>query len=70
MTVAEQFALLSIGLVTIMIRISIRWRTVGPSNWQVDDYLMPLTGVSEPGIVLLRWHARRERTSAYTDVAS
>lgn len=70
MTVAEQFALLSIGLVTIMIRISIRWRSVGPSNWQVDDYLMPLTGVSETGILLLRWHAHRERTSAHTDLPS
>jgi len=46
MTTAEQFTLLSIGLFTIIVRISIRWRSVGPTNWQIDDYLMPLTGVS------------------------
>ena len=46
MTTAEQFTLLSIGLFTIIVRICIRWRSVGPTNWQIDDYLMPLTGVS------------------------
>lgn len=46
MTVAEQFTLLSIGLLTILVRIYIRWRSVGPTNWQIDDYMMPLTGVS------------------------
>lgn len=46
MTTAEQFTLLSIGLFTILVRIYTRWRSVGPANWQIDDYLMPLTGVS------------------------
>lgn len=46
MTTPEQFILLAIGLFTILVRIFFRWRTVGPSNWQLDDYLMPLTGVS------------------------
>jgi len=46
MATPEQFILLSIGLFTILVRIWFRWRTVGPSNWQLDDYLMPLTGVS------------------------
>jgi hypothetical protein len=46
MTAAEQFTLLSIGLFTIVVRICIRWRSVGPANWQIDDFLMPLTGVS------------------------
>ncbi|KAM0716176.1 hypothetical protein Q7P37_008690 [Cladosporium fusiforme] len=45
MTVAEQFALLSIGLFTIMVRMVVRWRSVGPAQFQVDDYLMPLTGL-------------------------
>lgn len=44
--IAEQFTLLAIGLVTIGARVYIRWRSVGPSNWQIDDYLMPLVGVS------------------------
>jgi hypothetical protein len=46
MATPEQFILLSIGLFTIIVRIIFRWRTVGPGNWQLDDYLMPLTGVS------------------------
>lgn len=46
MTTPEQFILLAIGLFTILVRIFFRWRTVGPANWQLDDYLMPLTGVS------------------------
>ncbi|KAM5349158.1 hypothetical protein ACJ41O_008981 [Fusarium nematophilum] len=45
MGIEEQFVLLSIGLVTIGIRISVRWRQVGPAAWQLDDYLMPLTGL-------------------------
>jgi hypothetical protein len=48
MSSAEPFTLLSIGLVTIIVRIYFRWRSVGPANWQIDDYLMPLTGVSYP----------------------
>lgn len=48
MTTTEQFTLLSIGLSTIVVRICIRWRSVGPANWQIDDYLMPFTGVSRP----------------------
>jgi hypothetical protein len=47
MTTPEQFILLAIGLFTILVRIVFRWRTVGPANWQLDDYLMPLTGVSQ-----------------------
>lgn len=46
MGIEEQFILLSIGLCMIVGRIAIRWRVAGPSNWQIDDYLMPLTGVS------------------------
>jgi hypothetical protein len=48
MSSAEPFTLLSIGLITIIVRIYFRWRSVGPANWQIDDYLMPLTGVSYP----------------------
>ncbi|KAJ4178029.1 hypothetical protein NW759_017378 [Fusarium solani] len=44
MGIEEQFTLLSIGLITIGVRIFVRWQQVGPSNWQLDDYLMPLTG--------------------------
>lgn len=43
----EGFTLLSLGLVIIGIRVYVRWTWVGPSNFQLDDYLMPFTGVSE-----------------------
>ncbi|KAI1075674.1 hypothetical protein F5B20DRAFT_594814 [Whalleya microplaca] len=42
----EAFTLLAIALTIIGIRVWARWVQVGPSNWQVDDYLMPLTGVA------------------------
>ncbi|KAF7586030.1 hypothetical protein BBP40_009647 [Aspergillus hancockii] len=41
----EAFTLLSLGLVFILVRIYVRWTQVGPSNFQVDDYLMPLAGL-------------------------
>ncbi|CAG7561211.1 unnamed protein product [Fusarium equiseti] len=43
--IAEQFILLSLGLVTIFVRIGVRWRQVGVAGWQLDDYLMPFTGL-------------------------
>jgi hypothetical protein len=46
MATAEQFTLLSIGLCTITVRVYMRWRSVGLANWQLDDYVMPLVGVS------------------------
>jgi hypothetical protein len=55
MTAAEPFTLLSIGLLTIIVRIYFRWRSVGPANWQVDDYLMPLTGVSRSAAWSIYW---------------
>ena len=48
MSSAEPFTLFSIGMVTILVRIYFRWRTVGVAGFQIDDYLMPLTGVSYP----------------------
>lgn len=42
----EAFTLLALALVIMIIRVWARWNQVGPSNWQLDDYLMPLTGVS------------------------
>ncbi|KAH8658557.1 hypothetical protein BGZ61DRAFT_486164 [Ilyonectria robusta] len=45
MAIEEQFILLSLGLVTIAVRVALRWQQVGPSGWQLDDYLMPLTGL-------------------------
>ncbi|XHG05050.1 hypothetical protein AWENTII_008300 [Aspergillus wentii] len=41
----EAWILLSIALAVIIIRIGVRWSLVGPSNFQLDDYLMPLAGV-------------------------
>jgi hypothetical protein len=48
MGIEEQFILLSLGLATIVVRIGVRWRQVGPGGWELDDYLMPFTGVSSP----------------------
>ncbi|KAL4763822.1 uncharacterized protein BDW70DRAFT_171914 [Aspergillus foveolatus] len=42
---AESFTLLGLGLVFIIVRIYVRWTQVGPSNFQLDDFLMPLAGV-------------------------
>jgi hypothetical protein len=65
MSSAEPFTLLSIGLITIIVRIYFRWRSVGPANWQIDDYLMPLTGVSCPAADLFiswtHWSSGRSR---------
>lgn len=46
--IQEQFTLLSLGLFTIGVRMVVRTRSVGFSGWQLDDYLMPITGVSSP----------------------
>ncbi|KAF5020736.1 hypothetical protein F66182_7238 [Fusarium sp. NRRL 66182] len=43
--IEEQFILLSVGLAAIILRIAVRWRQVGPGGWQLDDYLMPFTGL-------------------------
>lgn len=42
----EAYTLLSLGLVIIALRTFFRWRNVGLANLQLDDYLMPLAGVS------------------------
>lgn len=44
----EAFTLLAIAIVTIAIRITARWITAGPRNFQLDDFLMPLAGVCYP----------------------
>ncbi|KAJ5758687.1 hypothetical protein N7520_005843 [Penicillium odoratum] len=38
----EAWVLLSLALVTFFIHIYVRWTHVGPANFQLDDYLMPL----------------------------
>ncbi|EYB21214.1 hypothetical protein FG05_00201, partial [Fusarium graminearum] len=43
--IQEQFTLLSLGLFTIGVRMVVRTRSVGFSGWQLDDYLMPITGI-------------------------
>lgn len=42
----EQFALLAVGWAFILVRMFVRWRQVGFSGWALDDYLMPMAGVS------------------------
>lgn len=46
--IEEQFILLAIGWTFIFVRIFVRWRQVGPAAWSLDDYLMPVVGVSRP----------------------
>lgn len=41
----ESFVLLGLGLFFILVRVYVRWTQVGPSNFQLDDYFMPLAGV-------------------------
>ncbi|KAI2623187.1 hypothetical protein GGR54DRAFT_646361 [Hypoxylon sp. NC1633] len=45
MAAPEDFTLLAIAVLIIGLRIYVRWTQVGPSNWQLDDYLMPLIGL-------------------------
>ncbi|CAI7595647.1 unnamed protein product [Penicillium crustosum] len=42
---AEAWTLLSLALVIILVRVGVRWKLVGPANFQLDDYLMPLAGI-------------------------
>lgn len=42
----EGFTLMSLGVSFIIFRMGVRWNAVGPANFQLDDYLMPLAGVS------------------------
>ncbi|OOQ83299.1 putative srpk [Penicillium brasilianum] len=41
----EAWTLLSLALTTILVRVFVRWKLVGPANFQLDDYLMPLAGI-------------------------
>ena len=42
----EAFTLLGLAIVTIVVRVIARFLTVGFKNFQFDDYLMPVAGVS------------------------
>lgn len=42
----EAWVLLSLALAIILVRIFVRWSLVGLANFQLDDYFMPLAGVS------------------------
>ncbi|EKV04664.1 putative srpk [Penicillium digitatum] len=42
---AEAWILMSLALLTILVRIGVRWKLVGPANFQLDDYLMPAAGI-------------------------
>lgn len=43
----EAWTLLALALVVIAFRVYVRWTLVGPSGFQLDDYLMPLAGVRD-----------------------
>jgi hypothetical protein len=41
----ETWTLYAVGSLIIFARIFVRWRTIGISNWQPDDYLIILSWV-------------------------
>ncbi|CDM36234.1 hypothetical protein DTO013E5_9942 [Penicillium roqueforti] len=41
----EAWTLLSLALIIILVRVGVRWKLVGPADFQLDDYLMPLAGI-------------------------
>jgi hypothetical protein len=43
----EQWTLLALAIIMIVIRMYVRWSLVGPRDFQLDDYLMPIAGVSQ-----------------------
>jgi hypothetical protein len=43
----EGFVLLALMLVIIVLRTIVRWRRVGLGGLELDDYLMPVAGVSQ-----------------------
>lgn len=43
--VTEAFTLLGVAIVIIALRTVARWIMVGPKNFQLDDYLMPVACV-------------------------
>ncbi|KAH8879215.1 hypothetical protein GQ53DRAFT_855200 [Thozetella sp. PMI_491] len=43
--ITEEFTLIALGLLIICIRVVVRWMQVGPANFQLDDYIMPLSGL-------------------------
>jgi hypothetical protein len=43
----EGFVLLALMLVIIVLRSIVRWRRVGLGGLELDDYLMPVAGVSQ-----------------------
>ncbi|XXG98835.1 hypothetical protein Hte_005165 [Hypoxylon texense] len=45
MAQSEAWIYLALAFAIIFVRMWARWVQVGPSNWQLDDFLMPLTGV-------------------------
>lgn len=49
----EAWVLLSLALFIIIVRACVRWNLVGPANFQLDDYLMPLAGVCPPQVLAL-----------------
>ncbi|KAJ9314485.1 hypothetical protein DTO271D3_5223 [Paecilomyces variotii] len=41
----EQWTLLALAIVIIIVRVYVRWTLVGPRNFAADDYLMPVAGI-------------------------
>jgi hypothetical protein len=58
----EAWVLLSLALFTILVRIFVRWKLVGPANFQLDDYLMPLAGVCSYVFLCVVYALRLSRT--------
>jgi hypothetical protein len=50
----EGFVLLGLMLVIIVLRSIVRWRRVGLGGLELDDYLMPVAGVSQQQRLVVR----------------
>ena len=44
----EAFTLLALAIIIIVLRTIARWITAGPKSFHLDDYVMPIAGVSFP----------------------
>ncbi|KAI4861838.1 hypothetical protein F4820DRAFT_464370 [Hypoxylon rubiginosum] len=55
MAYPAQVAFLAVEVFVIGLRIYVRWLDVGPGNWQLDDYLMPLIGVAAGSHIWMGW---------------
>lgn len=70
MSTIESFTLLSIGIIIIVIRTWWRVSSVGLSNFQIDDILMPITAVCSPYPQLRKFGFQNSEEKGYSELTS